>query len=247
MEAAASAPAEDPLVAGRDKIFSNFVKTMAVGRYQLPSPPSGVMLEFGVGSVRGYIERYRAHFERAIALDIYDYRSAYPGCEFLLSNGRTIDLPDRSVDFVASHSVVEHVEDIGRSLDEINRVLKIGAWALLTVAPLYYCYDGGHWGSQTQQWEHLDPESKFYTPIGQRALNGLTVPELLSHAGRQPWRIARMERSAYAIQMPDHIKARIPALLAERPICLVDFFTREFRLLVQKTFDLVDGNIQFEN
>src|ERR1700694_3051175 len=69
------------------------------------------LLDFGSGR-NGYVNLYLEHFGRVIALDIVDYPADYTdGIQFLLSDGRKIPLPDRSVDVIVAHSVLEHVED----------------------------------------------------------------------------------------------------------------------------------------
>ena len=69
------------------------------------------LLELGVGS-HGFARFYREIFARVIGVDIIDYSECHPGIEFVLSDGKSIDLPDESVDIVVSHSVLEHVEDL---------------------------------------------------------------------------------------------------------------------------------------
>jgi SAM-dependent methyltransferase len=73
---------------------------------------------------------YRALFERA--------GSQYIGCDIgdeadvSIRPGERIDLPDESADGVVSFQVLEHVWDIDWYLGECRRLLKPGAWLLLT-------------------------------------------------------------------------------------------------------------------
>jgi SAM-dependent methyltransferase len=209
------------------------------------------LLDFGCGR-QGYVNLYREHFGRCMALDITDFSHRYTdGVEFMLSDGREIPLPDRSVDVVVAHSVLEHVEDVGHSIGEINRVLKEGGFAYLTVSPLYFSPAGGHQkvgGPGTRRlsdWEHLDPGNGEYYIGTDRAmarnnrghpLNKLTSAELLGKVGEQPWEIL-----TYRIKA-QHDK-RLPDFLCKSSLSRVDLYLREFRLIVRKDFSLVGDEI----
>jgi SAM-dependent methyltransferase len=51
--------------------------------------------------------------------------------------------PDRSFDFVYSHSVFEHIDDPRAALEEVRRVLRPGGVAYVSVH-LYTCHSGSH-------------------------------------------------------------------------------------------------------
>jgi SAM-dependent methyltransferase len=211
------------------------------------------MLDFGCGRI-GYSRYYCRHFRRCIALDIVDYSKAYAktdieNIDFVHYDGKEIPLPDRSVDVVISHSVLEHVRDESYSLGEINRVLKEGGFAYLTVSPLYFSPSGSHLhlgetGATLHDWEHLDPGSPYYIGIDGvptcnsqgHFLNKLTSARLLAAVGEQPWEILTYKLKAMRAK-------RLPDFLRTGELNRVDLFVREFRLIVRKDFAIVADEI----
>jgi SAM-dependent methyltransferase len=207
------------------------------------------LLDFGCGHT-GYISLYSEHFGRSVGLDVVDYAARYDeGIEFLLSNGRDIPLPDRSVDVVVSHSTLEHVEDVEFTIGEINRVLVDGGHAYLTVSPLYFSPGGGHLrveddARRLSDWEHLDPDSPHYLGVDGAAvrinrrdwLNKLTTSGLLAAVGKQPWDIVTYRIKA-ARDKP------LPPFLRTSNLSRVDLYTKEFRLIARKGFSIVDDGI----
>jgi SAM-dependent methyltransferase len=216
------------------------------------------LLDFGCGK-KGYVKFYDRYFGRCYALDIVDYFAKYydddEGIEFLFSDGRGIPLPDRSLDVIVSHSVLEHVEDIDIALGEMNRTLKTGGYAYLTVSPLYYSESGGHntmvdgQAQRVRDWRHLDPDSAIY--MGQDSapyrlppeqwsalLNKLTVSRFLAAVGRQPWNILD-----FSITAPD---LDLPPFLRASSLSRVDLFVREFRFIGRKAFSVIDDQITTE-
>lgn len=203
----------------------------AGGRFPITS--STTLLEYGVGRY-GFACYYAERAGRVIGLDIRDYSEFHPGIEFLVYDGNKIPLPDASVDAVASHSVLEHVEDIHASLSEIDRVLRVGGRAFLTISPLYYSSGGSHIRQdkgRLEQWEHLDPKSAVYLtenpipdePDGGHYLNKLRVRDFLEAVGTTPWNITVFQR--YWETKP------IPEFLNDQGIDRLDLLTREFRFI----------------
>jgi SAM-dependent methyltransferase len=207
------------------------------------------LLDFGCGHT-GYISLYSEHFGRSLGLDVVDYAAKYDeGIEFVLSNGRDIPLPDRSVDVVVSHSTLEHVEDVEFTIGEMNRVLVDGGHAYLTVSPLYFSAGGGHLrvghdGQRLSDWEHLDPDSPHYlgvdgapVRINRRDwLNKLTTEGFLAAVGKQPWDIVTYRIKAQRDKP-------LPPFLRTSNLSRVDLHTKEFRLIARKSFSVVDDEI----
>jgi len=190
------------------------------------------LLEFGTGK-DGFAKFYGEHVTQSIALDVQDYSSFHPGLKFIVSDGKSIPLPKESVDLVASHSVLEHVDDPVRSVSEIARVLKHGGYAYLTVSPLYYSSTGSHVSHPEllHNWEHLDPGSKYHlltNPISGKGtrLNQLTSAQMLEAVGHTALDIIRFE------VRPEHKVA--PDWVVSSGLPLVDIFSKEFRLLAHK-------------
>ena len=143
------------------EVFFNFLKANATDGQR-----NDVCLEFGSGRF-GYINFWKKYFKKSFAPDIYDFHKEYEDVEFLLSKDqRSIPLNNNYVDLIVSHSVLEHVVDLESTIKEMDRVLKVGGYALLTVCPLYWSSSGGHLYTKDRvrlnEWEHLNPESKFY-------------------------------------------------------------------------------------
>lgn len=210
------------------------------------------VLEFGSGRF-GYIDFYKQYFKTSIALDIYDFSKSYDSdVRFVMSEDeRTIPLPDRSVDLLVSHSVLEHVVDIAQTIQEINRVLKIGGIAYLTVSPLYWSSCGSHLYSRDRErisnWEHLDPESEYFLETGKPIsfnlggwLNKLTSSQLLAEVGKVAWTIDRYETRADVFQ-------KRPAFLKGYDVKPLDLHAKEFRLIARKIFDYDDDGLIIRN
>lgn len=191
------------------------------------------LLEFGVGRY-GFACYYAERAGRVIGLDIRDYSEFHPGVEFIAYDGNKIPLPDGSVDAVASHSVLEHVEDIHLALSEIDRVLRVGGRNFLTISPLYYSSGGSHIrkeGKRLEAWEHLDPKSPIYLtdspmpedPDGGHYLNKLRVRDFLDAVGALPWDIVSFQRFYEAKPLPEYLR--------DQAIDPLDLSTREFRFI----------------
>lgn len=196
--------------------------------------PSWTLMELGVGPA-GFAPFYAEQVAKVIGVDVTDFSASYPGMKFVLSDGQTIALDDESVDMVASHSVLEHVEDLAQTLREVNRVLRVDGYAFLTVSPLYYSATGSHVSVPValENWEHLDPSHPGFMTvspggIGRDALNGLTVARLLTAVGQLPWDIHRFEIR--------HDARQAPSFVFDQGVSPMDAYTREFRLVAHKRF-----------
>ncbi|MEQ9321510.1 MAG: methyltransferase domain-containing protein [Polyangiaceae bacterium] len=206
------------------------------------------LLDFGAGR-DGYVKLYAPSFERSYALDLYDYTAEYEGLpiEFIVSDGHRIPLPQGTVDLVVAHSVLEHVADVGQVVREMDRVLRVGGVAYLTISPLFFSYCGGHINvpHKLENWEHLDPESEHFIgdehtaeSRGGHYLNRITHSKLLAEVGKQPWSIlGHMVRA--------HYQKRIPRFLRKTSMPRVDLYTRETRIVAQKTYGVHDDSIYF--
>ena len=195
-----------------------------------------IVAEYGIGKY-GFGTFYLKKFSKVYGIDIEDYSARHPGVEFLLSDGDTIPLPNESVDLVVSHSVLEHVRDLSKSLTEINRILVVGGHAYLTVSPLYYSSFGSHVyeaGKRLDNWEHLDPTSQYFLtdnpiPHAQTSghhLNKLTSSRFLASVGQQPWSILRYDLGLDPRDIPDYVdKSIIPEL---------DLRIKDFKFIGQK-------------
>jgi SAM-dependent methyltransferase len=77
-------------------------------------------LDFGCGKFGGYSHFWKKYFSRTYVLDVFDYSKTVGGdVTFLHSEDcLTIPLPDRSIDFIAAHSVLEHVVNLQHTISE---------------------------------------------------------------------------------------------------------------------------------
>jgi ubiquinone/menaquinone biosynthesis C-methylase UbiE len=92
--------------------------------------PGQHILEVGAGTGAQAIELSRRGFKlTAIELPASNYAAnrLYPIIDY---DGRTIPLPDASVDVVFSSNVLEHVPDLARMHSEVRRVLKPGGYGV---------------------------------------------------------------------------------------------------------------------
>lgn len=200
----------------------------------LAPDPAWTLLELGAGP-SGFAPFYAERVAHVVGTDVADFSASYPGLRFVLSDGRTIPLGDESVDMVASHSVLEHVEDVALTLREVDRVLRVGGYAFLTVSPLYNSATGSHVSTPAPlaDWEHLDPAHPAFRTlspggIGRDVLNGLTVSRLLAAVGALPWDIHRLELG--------HDAKPAPPFVSAQGVSPMDAHTREFRLVAHKRF-----------
>ncbi len=69
-------------------------------------------------------------------------RGPQPGCGAMAASAMEMPFAAASFDTVFSHTVFEHLGDVGAALREIRRVLKPGGYALLSVN--YFHHRGGH-------------------------------------------------------------------------------------------------------
>ncbi len=96
----------------------------------------GDLLEVGCGEGRGIlnvIPSVKSYWAiDKIASAIADLRQRFPTGNFVAGNLPPLPYPDASFDSIISFQVIEHIEDDGLFLKEINRVLRPGGVALIT-------------------------------------------------------------------------------------------------------------------
>jgi SAM-dependent methyltransferase len=96
----------------------------------------GDLLEVGCGEGRG-IEYLTPHISRYSAIDkiesaVLDLKKRYPTGNFISGNLPPLPYPDAAFDSVVSFQVIEHIQDDGKFLREIHRVLRPGGVVLVT-------------------------------------------------------------------------------------------------------------------
>jgi ubiquinone/menaquinone biosynthesis C-methylase UbiE len=92
--------------------------------------PGARILEIGAGTGKQALELKRRGFDVTaieIADSSYTAHRVFPIRDY---DGRTIPLPDASIDVVFSSNVLEHVPDLGRMHSEIHRVLAPGGYCV---------------------------------------------------------------------------------------------------------------------
>lgn len=218
---------------GFETVFKWLVS--ALGR----EPDAGwTVLEAGHGST-GYARYYAQLFDRVYGIDLKDYSIFHPGVTSLVGDlTQQIPLDAGSVDLVVSHSVLEHVSDVPAVLRSIDRVLKVGGHAFLTVYGLYLSAEGSHVRLPElhyRSWEHLDPNAEHYllqsSPNSKTTkaahLNGACMADYLAALGHVPWDVVRLSRS--------YDEREIPAFIDRERFAELDLRTRGFKLLARKT------------
>lgn len=103
-----------------------------------PSRPGARVLDHGCGF--GFdLEVYASRYPRAelFGMDISPFMlgrviHCRVPAKVVVAFGETIPFPDKFFDFIASHEVMEHIENPAAALAEIGRVLKPGGQAVIT-------------------------------------------------------------------------------------------------------------------
>jgi SAM-dependent methyltransferase len=196
------------------------------------------ILEAGHGST-GYARYYAQLFDDVYGIDLKDYSTFHPGVTSLVGDlTESIPLPAGSVDLVVSHSVLEHVADVPAVLTTLDQIMRMGAFAFITVYGLYFSAEGAHVRTPElhyKNWEHLDPTSPHYllekspNSKSEKAghLNGYRFSDYLSAFGLVPWDVVRMSRS--------YDDRSIPAHVDQQRFNELDLRTRGFKILLRKT------------
>lgn len=94
---------------------------------QLPDSDSLTVLDYGVGEGKHLqLIRLAKPQARLVGVDVRDMHSA-PNFEFHhVQPQDSLPVPDDTFDLVVSFDVLEHVENVQHSLDEIHRVMRVG-------------------------------------------------------------------------------------------------------------------------
>jgi len=198
------------------------------------------VLEAGQGKY-GWSHLYRQYFDSVCGADLRDFSAYHPGVESIVCDlCDSIPLPDSSFDLVVSHSVLEHVSDVPAVLASIDRILKRGRYAFLTVSPLFFSASGAHINHpvRLENWEHLDPNSISFMcanpmPDAQtkgHSLNHMKWSDFLGWLGQLPWSIVRTKLS--------FLHQELPAWLTDMPAPENDLRLKGFFLLARKEISL---------
>lgn len=197
----------------------------------------------GVG-FEGPEVNYNDHFAEHYCLDIVDYSDRNPKLKFITANIETgVDFPDAHFDLIYSHSVFEHLKDVGAALREIDRLVALGKYVYITISPLYYSHAGAHVNHPVKldNWEHLDPASRYYlldSPDPARIdegvyLNKVTVSQFLAEVGKVGWEIRHFSmRIVHPRDIPAELSERFP---------MVDLAVEEFRFVGRKVIPKAKG------
>jgi len=184
---------------------------------------SKVLLDLGSftgGRLAAWTERF--HLKKGLGLDIHPlFKKAgeefaefktISNIEFQTGFGEALPYDDRSIDFIVSTDVFEHVSDVSRVLDECWRVLKPGGklcvvfpqflqpleshLGLVTRMPaLYWLFQGKTIAEAYMQILTERPDTGWYMPEAFPlrewealfGLNGITISAFESYLAKQPW------------------------------------------------------------
>ncbi len=119
--------------------LTDFLEKWPKLRPHIPLADGITIVDFGcgAGAVLQEIRKLNPH-ARLIGLDVSERalkraKNALPGGQFHhIEDGGAFPLPDRSVDFLFSSEVIEHVYDTENAFAEMARVVKNGGKVLLT-------------------------------------------------------------------------------------------------------------------
>ena len=84
----------------------------------LKKNPSWKILDIGCG--------YRAHKNATVIADIQDFSDFYREKKFVQIQGKNLPFKDKEFDFVIASHVIEHVEDFGFFIKELERITSKG-------------------------------------------------------------------------------------------------------------------------
>lgn len=94
---------------------------------RLPAGAAPAVLDFGSGEGKHlHLVRQTRPQARLVGVDVRDVHGAVDFEFHRVADGERLPFDDASFDIVVSCDVLEHVQDMARSLDEIRRVLKPG-------------------------------------------------------------------------------------------------------------------------
>jgi len=110
-------PNLDKLTRGQDRL------EFYLGKYS--DDPAAIVLDIGAGAKK---------YPNVVSLDLYNY----PGIE-LCARADKVPLADNSVDMIISTSAIEHMMNIDRAFQEMQRILKPDGTIFIT-APFIYPY-----------------------------------------------------------------------------------------------------------
>jgi ubiquinone/menaquinone biosynthesis C-methylase UbiE len=142
--------------------------------------PGAQILELGAGTGRQALELQRRGFSVTaieIADSTYAAQRVFPIKDY---DGRTIPMPDASVDVVFSSNVLEHIADLSRIHAEIRRVLAPGGYCI-HVVPTHT------WRFWTTLVSYLEAAS----------FAGRSLPQLLPRAPLRRKELQRLRQAWY--------------------------------------------------
>lgn len=146
----------------------------------------GVVLELGVGD--GRLMRHVPNNSYYLGFDVFVREGLLKlakqrgNATLFVASATDIPLPDRSVDFLISTEVMEHVVGVKKAIKEMYRVSKPGAKLLLSI-PNNYCYKYARKGPHPEHvnnWrykEFIEAMSPYFQVIEGR-MNGWWFPLL---------------------------------------------------------------------
>ena len=166
---------------------------------RIPMNPKWRVLEAGQGRF-GFSIFYNQYFKKVYGADLHDMSEFHPGVESITADFcQHIPLEDQSINLIVSHSVLEHVDDVGAALRNFDRILKVGGFMFISISPLYYSAAGAHINEpqKLSDWEHLNPDNMYFDvdyPILEGGipgtyLNKITFSKFISLIGQMPYSI----------------------------------------------------------
>jgi ubiquinone/menaquinone biosynthesis C-methylase UbiE len=143
-------------------------------------PAAARILEIGAGTGKQALELQRRGFE-VVAIEVADSRyAAHRVCSIQDYDGRTIPLPDASIDVVFSSNVLEHVADLSRMHAEIRRVLVPGG-ACIHILP-------------THTWRLWTTVTSYVEAI---SFSVSSAPQLIPKTWLHPAELRRLQQAWY--------------------------------------------------
>ena len=162
-----SAESSDLIIERRHRMVQPFIGTR-----------TGTLLDFGCGTgTQTFL--FSSAFDRIVGVDVNQpsikkfrdtlaQRGITGRIEAVEYDGRTLPLPDASVDFAISFEVLEHVHDERRALDELFRVLKPGARLAISVPNRWWVFETHGAALPLLKWNRVPLFSWLPKPLHDR-------------------------------------------------------------------------------
>jgi ubiquinone/menaquinone biosynthesis C-methylase UbiE len=98
------------------------------------------------------------------------YRSYNVRVSIIQADAHSLPFADETFDIIASHNVLEHIENLEMHISEVHRVLRRPGYMYAFIGPLWPTYGGCHVGSIG--YRHLELKERDLKELVRKAVDG---------------------------------------------------------------------------